>query len=236
MKTIGLLGGMSWESTVEYYRIINELTARKLGKLHSARCLLYSFDFEEIAERQREEKWDELAEMLAEAAKLLERAGAELMLICTNTMHKVADEVANAISIPLINIIDVTAEEIKSKGLRTVGLLGTKFTMEDEFYRRRLEKYGIEALIPERQERDFIHSVIFNELCKGIINPESKKAFIEIIERLQENGAEGIILGCTEIPLLIKRGDTDAILFDTTEIHARRAVELALDEDLSDQH
>ena len=228
MKTIGLLGGMSWESTVEYYRIINELTAKKLGKLHSAKCILYSFDFEEIAERLREGKWSELAEMLANAAKSLEVAGAELVLICTNTMHKVADEVANTINIPLVNIIDVTAEEIKSKGLKTVGLLGTKFTMEDEFYRNRLEKHGIKALIPEERERDLIHMVIFDELCKGIIKAESKKAFIEIIQRLLDAGAEGIILGCTEIPLLVKEEDTDTIPFDTTEIHARSAVEIAL--------
>jgi aspartate racemase len=235
MKTIGLLGGMSWESTLEYYRIINQLTAEKLGKLHSAKCLLYSFDFEEIVEKQREERWDELAEMLAKVAKSLEIAGADLMLICTNTMHKVADDVADAINIPLINIIDVTAEEIKSRSLKTVGLLGTKFTMEDEFYRRRLEKHGIETLTPEKHERDLIHRVIFNELCKGIINPESKKAFLEIIGRLLNAGAEGIILGCTEIPLLIKEEDVNAIhvnaeLFNTTEIHARKAVEIALNE------
>ncbi|RLI73013.1 aspartate racemase [Archaeoglobales archaeon] len=229
MKTIGLLGGMSWESTLEYYRIINELTAKKLGKLHSAKYILYSFDFEEIVEKQREGKWDELAEMLAKAAKSLEDIGAELILICTNTMHKVADEVANAIEIPLLNIIDVTAEEIKNQGLRTVGLIGTKFTMEDEFYRNRLKKYGIRTLIPEEHERDFIHRVIFDELCKGIIKPESKNAYIKIINKLSNAGAEGIILGCTEIPLLVKKEDVDVILFDTTEIHIRSAVEAALE-------
>jgi len=228
MKTIGLLGGMSWESTVEYYRVINELTSRKLGKLHSAKCVLYSFDFEEIAEKQREGKWKELAKMLADAAKSLEKAGAELMLICTNTMHKVADEVANAIEIPLINIIDVTAVEIKNKGLGTVGLLGTKFTMEDQFYRNRLEEHEIKTLIPDEHERDLVHKVIFDELCKGIIKSESRNAYIRIINNLVNIGAEGIILGCTEIPLLIKDGDVDTVLFNTTEIHARSAVEFAL--------
>ncbi|HID42530.1 MAG TPA: aspartate/glutamate racemase family protein [Archaeoglobaceae archaeon] len=228
MKTIGLLGGMSWQSTVEYYRIVNELVSQKLGKLHSAKCLLYSFDFEEIAERQRRGEWYELAGMLSNAAKNLENSGANMILICTNTMHKVADTVSDAIDVPLINIIDVTAERIKKAGLKKVGLLGTKFTMEDGFYTNRLEENGLSPLIPEPKERDFIHSVIFNELCKGIIKEESKDRFLKIIQDLISRGAEGIILGCTEIPLLIGEEDVYVEIFDTTRIHAEYAVEFAL--------
>jgi len=229
MKTIGLLGGMSWESTLEYYKIINELVSKKLGGLHSAKCLLYSFDFEEVAEKQGAGKWDELGEMLGNAAGNLEKAGADFVLICTNTMHKVAEEVRKKISIPLISIIDVTAEEIKKKGLRKVGLLGTLFTMEDGFYSEQFTKHGIETVIPKREEREFIHNVIFNELCKGIFKDESKKKFLEIINGLIKKGAEGIVLGCTEIPLLIKQEEVEVPVFDTTEIHSRKAVELALE-------
>ncbi len=229
MKTIGLLGGMSWESTLEYYKIINELVSKKLGGLHSAKCLLYSFDFEEVAEKQGAGKWDELGEMLGNAAGNLEKAGADFVLICTNTMHKVAEEVRKKISIPLISIIDVTAEEIKKKGLRKVGLLGTLFTMEDGFYSEQFIKHGIETVIPKREEREFIHNVIFNELCKGIFKDESKKKFLEIINGLIKKGAEGIVLGCTEIPLLIKQEEVEVPVFDTTEIHSRKAVELALE-------
>ena len=229
MKTIGLLGGMSWESTLEYYKIINELVSKKLGGLHSAKCLLYSFDFEEVAEKQGAGKWDELGEMLGNVAGNLEKAGADFVLICTNTMHKVAEEVRKKISIPLISIIDVTAEEIKKKGSRKVGLLGTLFTMEDGFYSEQFTKHGIETVIPKREEREFIHNVIFNELCKGIFKDESKKKFLEIINGLIKKGAEGIVLGCTEIPLLIKQEEVEVPVFDTTEIHSRKAVELALE-------
>jgi len=228
MKTIGLIGGMSWQSTVEYYRIINELVSEKLGKLHSAKCLIYSFDFEEVAEMQRKGDWEEMGKLLAMAAMNLENCGAEVELICTNTMHKVADAVSDSISVPLINIIDVTAEEINSKGLKTVGLLGTKFTMEDGFYTERLGKHGISVLIPEPEEREFVHDVIFNELCKGIIRTESKKRFLEIVSGLEEKGAEGIILGCTEIPLLISKKDVSVEVFDTTFIHSKKAVEFSL--------
>jgi aspartate racemase len=228
MKTIGLIGGMSWQSTVEYYRIINELISEKLGKLHSAKCIIYSFDFEEVAEKQREGRWDETGRLLSDAARKLEESGAMIILICTNTMHRVADTVSDSISVPLINIIDVTAEEIKAKGLKKVGLLGTKFTMEDGFYTERLGKYGINVLIPGVEEREFIHNVIFNELCKGIISTKSKKRFLEIIDGLKRKGAEGIILGCTEIPLLIRGEDINIGVFDTTFIHSRKAVELSL--------
>jgi aspartate racemase len=228
MKTIGLLGGMSWESTAEYYRIINELVSKKLGGLHSAKCLLYSFDFDEITERQKAGKWDELGEILGEMAVKLEKAGADMILICTNTMHKVADDVQGMINVPLVSIIDATAEEIKEKGISKAGLLGTRFTMEDNFYRDGLESHGIEAVIPERDDRVFVHNVIFGELCKGIIKKESKKRFLEIIDSLLDQGAEGIILGCTEIPLLIKQEDVEVPVFDTTYIHAKKAVELAL--------
>jgi aspartate racemase len=229
MKTIGLLGGMSWESTAEYYRIINELVAEKLGGLYSAKCLLYSFNFEEITVRQKEGKWDELGKILGEVASKLEMAGADMVLICTNTMHKVAEDVQKMIGIPLVSIIDATAEEIRKKGLDVVGLLGTKFTMEDRFYRDGLEKHGIKSVIPEEEDRNFVHNVIFGELCKGIIKEESKERFLEIIDGLLDKGAEGIVLGCTEIPLLIKQDDVEVPIFDTTYIHAKKAVEIALE-------
>ena len=228
MKTIGLIGGMSWQSSIEYYRSINELVSEKLNKLHSAKCILYSFDFEEIAEMQKKAEWNKLAEVLSIAAKNLENAGAEVVLICTNTMHKVADAVADSINVPLLNIIDVTAERIKRKKLKKIGLLGTKFTMEDGFYTERLNEKGLEVVLPDSEEKDFIHKVIFSELCKGIMREESKNRFVEIIEKLVSRGAEGIILGCTEIPLLVREGDVDVPLFDTTRIHAESAVEFAL--------
>lgn len=228
MKTIGLIGGMSWQSSLEYYRIVNDLVSRRLNGLHSAKCILYSFDFEEIAEKQRKSEWGKLGEMLSNAAKSLEGSGADVILICTNTMHKVADAVAEAVNVPLLNIIDVTAERIKKAGLKKVGLLGTKFTMEDDFYRDRLKINGLSVLVPEPEDRDFIHKVIFNELCRGILKKESKKGFLEIIEQLVTKGAEGIILGCTEIPLLVSNDDINVPLFDTTRIHAESAVEFAL--------
>jgi aspartate racemase len=230
MKTIGLIGGMSWESTLEYYRIINEMVKEKLGGLNSAKILMYSVNFAEIAELQHKDEWSELSQILTDIAVKLENGGAEAVLICTNTMHKVADEVQKGINVPLINIIDVTAERIKNKGLKRVGLLGTKFTMEDEFYRKRLEKYGIQVLIPDEEGREVVHSVIYNELCVGVIKPESKEAYLKIIQDLSSKGAEGVVLGCTEIPLLIKQEDCDIPIFDTTRIHAEAAVKFALNE------
>jgi len=229
MKTIGLIGGMSWESTLEYYRIMNEVINGKLGRLHSAKCIIYSFDFEEIEKLQCERKWKELAEIMIDAAQKLEKAGVDFIVICTNTMHKVADDVQKNINIPLLHIVDVTAEKIKEKGLKKVGLLGTKFTMEEGFYRERLkEKHGIDVVIPEEREREFVHRVIYDELCLGIVKHESKEEFRRIIENLVCNGAEGIVLGCTEIPLLVGQEDADVPIFDTTTIHAEAAIKFAL--------
>ena len=229
MKVIGLLGGMSWESTLEYYRIINETVKERLGGLHSAKCILYSFDFAEIESLQREGDWDKLAEMLIDAAKKLEACGAGLIVICTNTMHKLADKVEAKINIPLIHIVDATAEKILEKNIKQVGLLGTRFTMEEPFYKRRLEeKYGIKVIIPNSKEREIVDRVIFEELVLGIIRQSSRERFKQIIYSLVDRGAEGIILGCTEIPLLIKQEDVTVPVFDTTTIHARAAVEFAL--------
>jgi len=229
VKVIGLLGGMSWESTLEYYRIINETVKERLGGLHSAKCILYSFDFAEIESLQREGDWDKLAEMLIDAAKKLEACGAGLIVICTNTMHKLADKVEAKINIPLIHIVDATAEKILEKNIKQVGLLGTRFTMEEPFYKRRLEeKYGIKVIIPNSKEREIVDRVIFEELVLGIIRQSSRERFKQIIYSLVDRGAEGIILGCTEIPLLIKQEDVTVPVFDTTTIHARAAVEFAL--------
>jgi aspartate racemase len=229
MKTIGLIGGLSWESSKEYYRIINETVNESLGGLHSAKCILYSFDFAEIREIQKTKSQNELNKVLIDAAKRLEAAGAEFVLICANTMHKFVPEIQPEIHVPILHIADVTAEKILGKGLKKVGLLGTKMTMEEDFYKGRIgERFGIDVLVPDKDERDFIERAIFDELCVGKINPISKKRFKEIIGKLVENGAEGIILGCTEIPLLIKQEDVNVPVFDTTEIHAKAAVELAL--------
>ncbi|MHA2244736.1 MAG: aspartate/glutamate racemase family protein [Candidatus Hodarchaeales archaeon] len=230
MKTIGLIGGMSWESSLEYYRIINETVKEKLGGLHSAKSIMYSFNFKEIKSLQHQGKWAELAELIIEVAQKLEKGGAELIVICTNTVHKVADKVQESISIPIVNIIDVTAENINKQEIRKIGLLGTKFTMEEDFYQERLvKKYSLEVLIPEEEERQVVHNIIFDELVVGQIKEKSKSFLIEIIQKLKTRGAEGIILGCTEIPLLIKQEDSDIPLFDTTRIHARSAVRVALD-------
>ncbi len=226
MKTIGLLGGMSWESTLEYYRIINEEVAKRLNGLHSAKIILYSFDFDEIAELQSQNRWNELGEILAEKAEMLERAGADLILICTNTMHKVADYVQSRINVPLLNIIDCVAEEVVKRGVRRVGLLGTKFTMEDGFYEDGLRRYGLEVIVPDDEDRNEIHRIIFEELCRGIFKEHSKRKLIEIIGRLKMKGAEGVILGCTELPLLVKEAEIP--IFDSTKIHAVYAVEFAL--------
>ena len=229
MKTIGLIGGMSWESSHEYYRIINETVKEFLGGLHSAKSIMYSFDFEEIEALQHQGKWLELGQLIIDAAQRLEKGGADLIIICTNTVHKVADEVQESINIPLLHIADATAEKISEKGLRKVGLLGTKFTMEEGFYKDRLtEKYGLEVIIPNKEERQVIHDIIYKELVVGEMNQFSKEKFKISIQNLKKKEAQGIILGCTEIPLLIKQVDVDLPLFDTTTIHARSAVKYAL--------
>lgn len=228
MKTIGLIGGMSWESSIEYYRLINEATKSKLGGLHSAKSILYSVDFAEIEALQHQDRWQEAADLMVSAAQSLERAGADFVVLCTNTMHKLADEIEANIRVPFLHIVDATAEKIQACGLQKVGLLGTRFTMEQDFYRGRLvNKHGLEVLIPNEDERAVVHQVIYEELCLGIINPESRKRYIEIMNRLVDSGAEGIILGCTEIELLVQPGDTTVELFPTTRIHAEAAVDEA---------
>jgi aspartate racemase len=229
MKVIGLIGGMSWESTAEYYRIINETVKERLGGLCSAKILLYSLNFAEIERLQREEKWAEATEVMCDAARRVERGGADCLLICTNTMHKMASEVEGAVNIPFLHIADATAREIKKKKIKRVVLLGTKFTMEEDFYKGRLaDKYILDVIIPSVEDRNIINQVIYHELCLGKIREESKKQFGRIIERLAAVGAEGVILGCTEISLLIKQQDSPVELFDTTAIHARAAVDFAL--------
>jgi len=229
MKKIGLIGGMSWESSLEYYRIINETVKQKLGGLHSAECIMYSVDFDEIEKLQHQGKWEELTQIMIDCAQRLEKAGANLVIICTNTMHKMAGEVESSINIPLLHIADATAEKIKGKGFKKVGLLGTKFTMEEDFYKGRLiDKHAIEVIIPNSEEMQIIHDIIFNELCLGEIKETSKEQYKKIIINLAEKGAEGVILGCTEIPLLIKQEDVEVPLFDTTRIHAEFAVDYAI--------
>lgn len=228
MQTIGLLGGMSWESTVPYYRVINQTTGRELGGLHSAKILLYSVDFHEIEVLQHAGDWERAGAILADAARRLEGAGADFLVICTNTMHKVAPAIAREVRIPLLHIADTTVEAIRQAGLETVGLLGTRFTMEDSFYRDRLAELGLRVLVPDAAERDEIHRVIYDELCLGQIREASRSAFERIMGRLVEEGAEGIILGCTEIGLLVGPESASVPLFDTTEIHARAAALRAL--------
>lgn len=229
MKTIGLIGGMSWESSLEYYRIINECVKERLGGLHSAKILMYSFDFDEIEGLQHKGSWSELARLMVGAAVRLEGAGADCILLCTNTMHKAADDVQGKITIPLLHIADATAERIKEENLKRVGLLGTRFTMEEDFYRGRLvERHGLEVIVPGGADRAIVHEVIYRELCAGVISESSRQRFKGIIEGLASNGAEGVILGCTEIPLLLRREDVRLPLFDTTRIHAESAVEYAL--------
>ncbi len=229
MKTIGLIGGMSWESSLEYYRIINETVKARLGALHSAKSLMYTVDFAEIEILQRQGLWKQATDAMIEAAHYIENGGADFLLICTNTMHKMADEVQQSIHIPLLHIADATAEEVKSQGLHKVGLLGTRFTMEEEFYKGRLEKqHHLQVLIPEALQREIVHRVIYEELVLGEINPASKSQYREIIAGLIRQGCEGIILGCTEIGLLVKAEDSRVPLFDTTLIHAKAAVDFAL--------
>ena len=225
MKTIGLIGGMSWESSLEYYRIMNEKIRAELGGLHSAKVILYSVDFEEIQILQHQNRWDDLTAIMKEAAKSLERAGAEIIVIGTNTMHKMADDIEKSINLPLIHIADATAEVIKGRGLTKTGLLGTKFTMEQNFYKKRLhEKHGLDVIIPDGGDREIIHSIIYNKLCLGNIDEPSKKEFLRIIDKLISEGAESIILGCTEIPLLVKQEAVTVPVLDTTRIHAEKAV------------
>jgi amino-acid racemase len=229
MKTIGLLGGMSWESTLEYYRIINQEVQGRLGGLHSARCLLYSVDFAEIEALQHQGQWAQSGDVLAEAARRLERGGADFVVLCTNTMHKVADTIQAGIGIPLLHIADATAAKIKAAGVSRVGLLGTRFTMEQDFYRGRLEQvHGLDVVVPEPQAREIVHRVIYDELCQGVIRDSSRAAYRGIIGDLVSKGAQGIIAGCTEIELLVRDEDSSVPFFPTTRIHAVAAVDRAL--------
>jgi aspartate racemase len=229
MKTIGLIGGMSWESSLEYYRIINEGVKQKLGGVHSAKCLMYSLDFAEIEVLQHRGEWAETARILSQVARSLEAGGADFLVLCTNTMHKIASEIEASVNIPLLHIADPTAERIKNCGFKKVGLLGTRFTMEDDFYRGRLEKkYGLEVIVPDEIDRETVHRVIYQELVIGRLETESRNKFAAIIKKLSQAGAEGIVLGCTEIGLLIKEKDSVLPIFDTTVIHAEAAVDFAL--------
>ncbi len=229
MKTIGLIGGMSWESTIPYYRQINETIRERMGGLHSAKIVLYSVDFHEIERLQHAGDWDAAGAILAEAARSLEAAGAAFLVLCTNTMHKVAACIEAAVAIPLLHIADPTAAEIKRAGHSTVGLLGTRFTMEQAFYRDRLsERHGLRVVVPESADRDIVHRIIYEELCLGVVKPESRSAYRRIMKSLASQGAQAIILGCTEISLLVDQQDSEVPLFDTTAIHARMAAEEAL--------
>ncbi|GGO56149.1 aspartate racemase [Streptomyces lasiicapitis] len=228
MKTIGLIGGMSWESSAEYYRLLNELVRERLGGLHSARCVLHSVDFAEIERLQVAGEWERAGDVLAAAAKGLEAAGADLVLICTNTMHKVAGQVESVLSVPLLHLGDATAEAVRAAGERRVGLLGTAFTMEQDFYRDRLASHGLEVLVPDEAGRDVVHRVIYEELCLGVVRDESRAAYQEVIAALVRDGAEGVILGCTEIELLIGQEHSPVPVFPTTRLHAEAAVDAAL--------
>ena len=229
MKTIGMIGGMSWESSLEYYRILNQSVKEKLGGFHSAPCILYSVDFAEVEDLQHRGDWEELTRVMIAAARRLEKAGADFMIICTNTMHLMADAVQDAISIPILHIVDVTAEAIKAKGQTRVGLLGTKFTMEQDFYKGRLKsRHGLETLIPPPEERQVVHDILYDELCLGEIKDLSRGKFRDIIHNLVARGSQGVILGCTEIPLIVDPQEYAIPLYDTTTLHARAAVDFAL--------
>ncbi len=229
MKVIGLIGGMSWESSLEYYRFINEGVKRRLGGFHSAKVLMYSVDFHEIEQQQSEGRWEDSAETLADAARRLEKGGADFFLICTNTMHKVAPEVERAAGIPLLHIADAAGEEVQRLAIKQIGLLGTSFTMEEDFLKGHLSRnYGLEVITPEEASRKIVHDVIYDELCLGKILEESKTKVLEIIGELSAHGAEAIILGCTELPLLVKQEDAPMPILDTTALHARKAVDWAL--------
>ncbi|WP_042161195.1 aspartate/glutamate racemase family protein [Paenibacillus gorillae] len=230
MKTIGLIGGMSWESSLLYYQIINQRVKEKLGGHHSAKSLMYSVDFDEIKTLQHQGKWDEATEMMIASARKLQNGGADFIIICTNTMHKMAKEVEESIQIPLLHIADPTANAIVKDGIRKVALLGTAFTMEQDFYKGRLvERFGLEVIVPDETNRMIIHDIIYKELCLGTIHDESRQSYLKIIHKLSQQGAEAIILGCTEITLLISQENCDIPLYDTTRLHAESAVDLALE-------
>ena len=232
MKTIGLLGGMSWESTVPYYQIINRTIAEKLGGLHSAKLLLYSVDFEEIEAMQRADRWAAAGSLLSDAARLLEGAGADFLVLCTNTMHRVAPDIEAQIGIPLLHIADPTARAIRAGGFSSVGLLGTRFTMEQDFYRGRLEsRFGLSVHVPKTGSRQLVHEVIYSELCRGVVSESSRAVFREVVSELVGMGVEAVILGCTEIGLLLRPEDVLVPLFDTTALHARTAASFALGEE-----
>jgi aspartate racemase len=228
MLTIGMLGGMSWESSAHYYRLANELVRDRLGGLHSARCVLYSVDFAEIEHLQSSGQWEEAGRLLGQAAVAVQAAGADLLLLCTNTMHKVADQVQAAVTIPLLHLADATADAVTAAGPRTVGLLGTAFTMEQDFYRDRLSRHGLRVLVPEPPDRAEVHRIIYDELCLGEVREASRQTYRTIIARLVGAGAEGIILGCTEIELLISAADSPVPVFPTTRLHVEAAIDAAL--------
>jgi aspartate racemase len=228
MKRIGLIGGMSWESSVEYYKILNREIKNVLGGFNSVECILWSVNFEEIELYQRTNDWEKCGRILNDAAKSLEKAGADLIILCTNTMHKVFELLLQNVNIPFLHIADMTADEIIKEKIGVVGLLGTKYTMSEDFYKSKLDKRGINVIIPEEKDQDIINEIIYNELCKGIIKEESRNEYIKIIDKITERGGKGIILGCTEIGLLIKENDVSVKIFDTTIIHAKKAIEYAL--------
>jgi aspartate racemase len=229
MKTIGMIGGMSWESSIEYYRIVNETVKERLGGLHSARCVMYSVDFAEIETLQHQDRWQEASDILVEAAQKVERAGADFVVLCTNTMHKLADDIQANLDIPFLHIADATAYAIQAAGIQKVGLLGTRFTMEEDFYKGRLQdKHGLTVIVPGEQDRAVIDRVIYNELVLGDIRQESKKQYMQVMDGLVQSGTQGIILGCTEIGLLVQQEDSRVPLFDTARIHAEAAVDYAL--------
>ncbi|WP_078595716.1 aspartate/glutamate racemase family protein [Evansella clarkii] len=228
MKILGLIGGLSWESSTEYYRYINTFVKEELGGLNSAKCLMHSFNFAEIVEMQHNGEWEKATQAMVHAAKKLEGGGADAIVICTNTMHKMAEDLEKNVVIPLIHIADATAAKIKEQGLDAVGLLGTNFTMEQDFYKERLKKHGIDVVVPDGEDRKIVHNVIYEELCQGVVKESSKKAYLEILSRLADKGAQGVVLGCTEIPLLINQNDTSMPLFDTTYLHSKAAAEFAM--------
>lgn len=236
MRTIGMLGGMSWESSAHYYRLANELVRERLGGLHSARLVLYSVDFDEIEHLQRHGEWDEAGRLLGQAAAAVEAAGADLLLLCTNTMHKVADQVQDAITIPLLHLADATAGAVTAAGLHTVGLLGTAFTMEQDFYRDRLARHGLRVMVPEADDRAEVHRIIYDELCLGEVREVSRQLYREVIDRLVLTGAQGVILGCTEIELLISPDDSPVPVFATSRLHVEAAVTAALPTDAVGHH
>jgi len=229
MKLLGLIGGMSWENTIEYYRVINQMVNERLGGWNSAKILLYSVDFEEIITLQNNNEWDKISDIVSNICIKLEKAGCSAIMICSNTMHKIADQVQTRISIPLINVIDETAKVIKAKNMKNIGLLGTKFTMEEDFYTHKLKyDYNLNPIVPVEKDRKYIHEAIYNQFAKGLFLDKTKQKFLKIIKNLKDRGSEGIILGCTEIPLLIKQEDVNIPLFDTLEIHLKSAVDFCL--------